>query len=491
MKNFWEAYTKVSLILRIVIGLVIGAILGFVLPESLIESSDFAAGGAGNTFLIGFSQFIALLGTLFTSALKGLAPVLVFFLVISVLANAKSAGTMKTIIILYLISTFVAALVAVIASYLFPIEMIFADPPEDAGTAPSGIAEVLTTLVTNAVANPVSALYNANYIGILCWAVVLGIALRAATANTKKVFENVADAVTTVVRWVINLAPFGIMGLIYTSVSSSGAEIFTTYGLLLLLLVGCMLFIAFVANPLMTFICIRKNPYPLVWRCLKESGLMAFFTRSSAANIPVNMELCEKLGLEKDNYSVSIPLGATINMAGAAVTISVMTMSTCWALGISVDIPTAVILSVLSAISACGASGVAGGSLLLIPLACSLFGISNDIAMQVVGVGFVIGVIQDSCETAINSSSDVLFTAVAEYRARLKAGIDFKPGEDDDPVELPIHNKKSKGTEASDDSNNADGSDAPNTSDKGGNGAGSASADSASGGSGNAENADS
>ena len=437
MKNFWAAYTKLSLILRILIGLVIGAILGFLLPESLVESSEFAAGGAGNTFLIGFSQFIALLGTLFTSALKGLAPVLVFFLVISVLANAKSAGTMKTIIILYLVSTFVAALVAVLASYLFPIEMIFADPPEDAGTAPSGIAEVLTTLVTNAVANPVSALYNANYIGILCWAVVLGIALRAASANTKKVFENVSDAITKVVRWVINLAPFGIMGLIYTSVSSSGAEIFTTYGLLILLLVGCMLVIAFVANPLMAFICMRKNPYPLVWRCIKESGLMAFFTRSSAANIPVNMELCKKLGLNKDNYSVSIPLGATINMAGAAVTISVMTMSTCWALGISVDIPTAVILSVLSALSACGASGVAGGSLLLIPLACSLFGISNDIAMQVVGVGFVIGVIQDSCETALNSSSDVLFTAVAEYRARRKAGIDFKPGQDDEPVELP------------------------------------------------------
>ena len=437
MKKLWNSWNSVSLILRIVVGLLVGAVLGIVLPETLVGADGFASGGAGNTFLVGLTEFVTLLGTLFTSALKGLAPVLVFFLVISALANAKGAGTMKTIVILYLISTFVAALVAVVASFIFPIEMVFADPPEEAAAAPSGIAEVLGTLVMNAVANPVDALMNANYIGILCWAVVLGIALRTAKEHTKEVFENVASAVAKVVRWVISLAPFGIMGLIYKSVASSGVEIFTTYGLLILLLVGCMVVIAFGANPLMTWICIRKNPYPLVWRCLKDSGLMAFFTRSSAANIPVNMQLCEKLGLDEDNYSVSIPLGATINMAGAAVTISVMTMSTCHALGIAVDIPTAVILSVLSAISACGASGVAGGSLLLIPLACSLFGIGNDVAMQVVGVGFVIGVIQDSCETALNSSSDALFTAVAEYRARRKAGIPFSPGEDDDPVKLP------------------------------------------------------
>ncbi len=437
MKRIWEKYSGISLILRIVIGLAIGAMLGVALPLSVVEAAGYADAGALNGFLAGLSQFITLLGTLFTSALKGLAPVLVFFIVISALANAKGAGTMKAIIILYLVSTFVAALVAVVASFIFPIDMVFADPPEEDVTAPSGIAEVLTTLIMNAVANPVDALANANYIGILCWAVVLGIALRAAKEHTKEVFANVAGAVGKIVGWVINLAPFGIMGLIYKSVASSGIEIFTTYGLLILLLVGCMLVIAFVTNPLITWICIRKNPYPLVLRCLKDSGVMAFFTRSSAANIPVNMQLCEKLGLEEDNYSVSIPLGATINMAGAAVTISVMTMSTCHVLGISVDIPTAVILSVLSAISACGASGVAGGSLLLIPLACSLFGIGNDVAMQVVGVGFVIGVIQDSCETAINSSSDVLFTAVAEYRARLKAGLPFKPGEDDDPVKLP------------------------------------------------------
>ncbi len=431
MKHFWEKYNGVSLILRIVIGLAIGAVLGVLLPASVT-----GADGC-NTFLVGFTQFIILLGTLFTSALKGLAPVLVFFIVISALANAKGAGTMKTIIILYLVSTFIAALVAVVASFIFPIDMVFADPPEEDVTAPSGIAEVLTTLVLNAVANPVDALVNANYIGILCWAVVLGIALRAAKDHTKEVFENVANAVAKIVEWVISFAPFGIMGLIYKSVSSSGIEIFTTYGLLILLLVGCMLVIAFGANPLIAWICIRENPYPLVLRCLKDSGLMAFFTRSSAANIPVNMRLCRALGLDEDNYSVSIPLGATINMAGASVTISVMTMATCHALGVSVDIPTAVILSVLSAISACGASGVAGGSLLLIPLACSLFGISNDVAMQVVGVGFVIGVIQDSCETAINSSSDALFTAVAEYRERRRAGIPFHAGKDDEPVRLP------------------------------------------------------
>ncbi len=431
MKHFWEKYNGVSLILRIVIGLAIGAVLGVLLPASVT-----GADGC-NTFLVGFTQFIILLGTLFTSALKGLAPVLVFFIVISALANAKGAGTMKTIIILYLVSTFIAALVAVVASFIFPIDMVFADPPEEDVTAPSGIAEVLTTLVLNAVANPVDALVNANYIGILCWAVVLGIALRAAKDHTKEVFENVANAVAKIVEWVISFAPFGIMGLIYKSVSSSGIEIFTTYGLLILLLVGCMLVIAFGANPLIAWICIRENPYPLDLRCLKDSGLMAFFTRSSAANIPVNMRLCRALGLDEDNYSVSIPLGATINMAGASVTISVMTMATCHALGVSVDIPTAVILSVLSAISACGASGVAGGSLLLIPLACSLFGISNDVAMQVVGVGFVIGVIQDSCETAINSSSDALFTAVAEYRERRRAGIPFHAGKDDEPVRLP------------------------------------------------------
>lgn len=405
MKELWRKWDSISLIKRIVVGLVIGAILGITCGT-----------------VPGLSDVLTLLGTLFTSALKAIAPILVFFLVISALANAKTSGSMSTIVVLYIISTFLAALVAVIASFIFPIEMTLVVDPSVEQASPEGIGEVLSSLVASIVANPVDALVNANYLGILAWAVMLGVALRAAKAATKDVFHNVADAIGQVVHWIISLAPFGIMGLVFTAVSTNGIEIFTEYGQLLLVLVGCMLFIAFVVNPALVWVNIRKNPYPLVWRCIKESGLTAFFTRSSAANIPVNMTLCRKLGLDEDNYSVSIPLGATINMAGASVTISVMTMTACHTLGIAVDIPTAVILSVLAAVSACGASGVAGGSLLLIPLACSLFGISNDVAMQVVGVGFIIGVIQDSCETALNSSSDVLLTATAEYRARRIAG---------------------------------------------------------------------
>lgn len=400
LKKIGRAWNSISLIKRILVGLIIGAALGVFVP--------------GN-------EVVELLGTLFVSALKGVAPILVFFLVISALANAKTAGSMKTVVALYIVSTFVAALVAVVASFLFPIELTLT-AGEVEQSSPSGIGEVLATLVSNIVSNPVDALINANYIGILAWAVVLGIALRAASQNTKDVFTSVSDAVSQVVRWIISLAPFGILGLVYTSVGENGLEIFTEYGQLLLVLVGCMLIIALITNPLLVFWGIRKNPYPLVLRCLKDSGLTAFFTRSSAANIPVNMELCRKLGLDKDNYSVSIPLGATINMAGAAVTISVMAMMAAHTMGIAIDLPTAVILSVLAAVSACGASGVAGGSLLLIPLACSLFGIGNDVAMQVVGIGFIIGVIQDSYETALNSSSDVLFTATAEYREWRKQG---------------------------------------------------------------------
>lgn len=407
--NILRKWNDINLIWRIVIGLVIGAIVGIFAPADI--------------------AVIELLGTLFVSALKAVAPILVFFLVSSALANAKTAGSMKTVVVLYLVSTFLAAFVAVAASFMFPIEMTL---PGEAGEMenepPEGIAAVLLTLLNNVFSNPVDALLNANYLGILAWAIVLGIALRAAKAATKSVFENVSQAMTKIVRWVINLAPFGIFGLVYTAVSTSGVEIFTTYGTLLLLLVGCMLFVALVMNPIIVAICIRRNPYPLVLRCLRDSGITAFFTRSSAANIPVNMKLCQDLGLNKDSYSVSIPLGSTINMAGAAVTISVMTMATCHMLGISVDFPTALILSVLSALGACGASGVAGGSLLLIPMACSLFGIGNDIAMQVVAVGLIIGVIQDSCETAVNSSSDALFTATAEYRSRRKRGIEFFPG---------------------------------------------------------------
>lgn len=410
MKTIARAWSSISLVKRIIIGLIIGALLGVFAPTGI--------------------EIISLLGTLFVSALKGVAPVLVFFLVISALANARAAGSMKTIVILYMVSTFLAALTAVVASFLFPSTITLIDAAETAQASPQDIGEVLTALVMNIVSNPVDALMNANYIGILAWAIVLGFAMRAASDNTKQVFTNVSEAVSKVVRWVIACAPFGILGLVYTTVSENGLEIFTEYGHLLLVLVGCMLFIAFIINPLMVWVNIRKNPYPLVWRCVKESGLYAFFTRSSAANIPVNMELCRKLGLNKDTYSVSIPLGATINMAGAAVTIAVMTLACCNTMNVSVDLPTAVILCVLAAVSACGASGVAGGSLLLIPLTCSLFGISNDIAMQVVAIGLIIGVIQDSCETALNSSSDALFTATADYREQRIAGKDFNPGKD-------------------------------------------------------------
>lgn len=398
-----KAWSSISLVKRILVGLVIGAVLGILLP--------------GNAL-------IELPGTLFVSALKAVAPILVFFLVISALANAKAVGSMKTVIVLYLISTFIAALIALIACYLFPVALTLSVEAVEQ-TSPSGVGEVLGTLLTNIVANPVDALLNANYIGILAWGVALGIALRAASTSTKDVFVSVSDAVSQVVRWIIEFAPFGILGLVYSSVSTNGLEIFTEYGQLLLVLVGSMLIIALITNPILAFWGVRKNPYPLVFRCLKESGLTAFFTRSSAANIPVNMELCRKLGLNKDNYSVSIPLGATINMAGAAVTITVMTMMTASTMGITVDLPTALILCVLASVSACGASGVAGGSMLLIPMACSLFGIGNDIAMQVVAIGFIIGVVQDSCETALNSSSDVLFTATAEFNTMRKSGEEF------------------------------------------------------------------
>ena len=410
MKELWRKWDNISLIKRILLFLVIGAVLGIIAKDLVV---------------------IPLLGSIFVNALKAIAPILVFFLVISALANAKADGSMKTIIILYLISTFVAALVAVLASMLFPVEVTLVGVEGASQSSPEGIGEVLSTLIMNLGANPIEALVSENFLGILAWAALLGIALRAARESTKDVFTNVADAIGRIVHWIISLAPFGIMGLVYSAVSTNGLEIFTEYGMLLLVLVGCMLFIAFVTNPLIVFAYIRKNPFPLVLRCLKDSGITAFFTRSSAANIPVNMELCRKLKLDKDNYSVSIPLGATINMAGAAVTITVMAMTACHTMGVTVDIYTAVILSVLAAVSACGASGVAGGSLLLIPLACSLFGLDTDIAMQMVAIGFIIGVVQDSCETALNSSSDVLLTATAEYHKRRKMGqeIDFSEWE--------------------------------------------------------------
>lgn len=418
VKQIARAWTSVSLIKRILVGLILGAIIGAVGPAGI--------------------EVITLLGNLFVGALKGVAPILVFFLVLSALASAQGKTNMKTIIILYLVSTFAAAIVSVVATTIFPVELTLTSAEGVSQSSPSNVWEVLTTLLMNAVSNPVEALVKANYIGILVWAVVLGLAMRSATQAANDVFNDISTAVSTVVGWIIQLAPFGIFGLVYTSVSTNGLDIFVEYGQIILLLVACMFFIALVVNPLIVFVVTRKNPFPLIFRCLKDSGLFAFFTRSSAANIPVNMELCEKLGLNKDSYSVSIPLGATINMAGAAVTITVMAMCAAYTLGISIDAPTAVILSVLASVSACGASGVAGGSLLLIPLACSLFGIPNDIAIQVVAIGFIIGVIQDSCETALNSSSDVLFTATAEYREWIRAGrTDFDMGKDNTPFVEP------------------------------------------------------
>ena len=363
-------------------------------------------------------------GTLFVSALKAVAPILVFVLVASALAqgNSKLDSRFGTVLFLYLFTTFLSAVVAVLTSRMFPQTISLGDAA-DADVVPQGLSEVVQTLLTNIVANPIQAMIDGNYICILMWACLFGLAMKGIANESSKAFlANVADGVSQVIRWVINLAPFGIMGLVFTSVSENGLAAFTEYGSLLLLLVGTMLLMVLVFGPLVIFLYLHRNPYPLVYRCFKESGLTAFFTRSSAANIPVNMQLCEKLGLDKDMYSVSIPLGATINMNGAAITITIMAMAAANTMGIQISLPAAILLSVVSALGACGASGVAGGSLLLIPMACSLFGISNDIAMQVVGVGFIIGVIQDSVETCLNSASDVEFAATAEYHAWLKQG---------------------------------------------------------------------
>ena len=395
MKKIIESWNRISLIKKIICGLAVGVILALAVPQLNV---------------------ISLLGNLFVGALKAIAPLLVLFLVMSALASQREGkqSNIKRIIFLYLLGTFLAGCVAVAASFLFPVTIALTDSTSTTAP-PSGIGEVVNSLLMSLVSNPVDALVNANYIGILAWAVLLGIALRKAGDSTKKAISEISDALSQIVRWVIACAPFGVMGLVFATISQQGLSSLLSYGRLILLLVGSMAFVAFVVNPIITFIGIRKNPYPLVLKCLKDSGITAFFTRSSAANIPVNMKLCEELGLDRDTYAVSIPLGSTINMGGAAVTISTLALAAVHTLGIPVDIPTAIVLCVLSAISACGASGVAGGSLLLVPLACSLFGISDDIAMQVVGVGFIVGVIQDSCETAINSSTDVLYTAVAEF----------------------------------------------------------------------------
>lgn len=360
---------------------------------------------------------VAVPGILFVGALKAIAPVLVAVLVVSSVARARAGigGRFRTVIGLYMVGTLLAATLAVLAGRLFPVEMILAGVTGAESQVPQQLGDVFYTIAQNLMSNPVEAVAEANYLSILLWAIIIGLALKkAASPSTIDILSEWAETISTVVRWVIQCAPFGIMGLVFSTVSQSGLHIFTTYGRLLLLLVGCMLTVALVLNPLIVAVMLRCNPYPLVFRCLRESAASAFFTRSSAANIPVNMALCKRMGLDEDFYSVSIPLGCTINMNGAAVTITTMTLATCHTLGIDVSLGSALVLSILATLGACGASGVAGGSLLLIPMACSLFGISNDIAMQVVAVGFIIGVVQDSVETALNSSADVIFTATAE-----------------------------------------------------------------------------
>ncbi len=395
--------SRLSLPQRILIGLILGTILGLLVPQA---------------------TFIGILGSLFVGALKAIAPLLVFTLVISSLCHNQTGFDRRFgfVIFEYLLTTLLAALVAVAASFAFPVSMSL-EGVEAVESAPGGVFEVLESQLVGMVSNPILAIASGSYLSILFWAVVTGVlAKKFAKPETLHTLDDLSNVIGQVVKWIINLAPFGILGLVFSSVATSGLAIFTVYGKLLAVLVGCMLFTALVLNPILVAIAIRANPYPLVWRCIRESGVTAFFTRSSAANIPVNMRLCQRLGLDREFYSVSIPLGATINMDGAAVTITVMTLAAAHTMGIELTLARAFLLSILATVAACGASGVAGGSLLLIPMACSIFGISADIAMQVVGVGFIIGVVQDSVETALNSSGDALFTAAAEYAHWRKVG---------------------------------------------------------------------
>ena len=399
-----KKWNSLSLITRICIGLVIGAILGLAVP--------------GMTW-------ISMAGTLFVGALKAVAPLLVFVLVASSLANASGGNMTKfrTVIILYLFSTLCAAIVAVLVNFIHPVTLSLAGVDALEGyTTPDSVSQIVSNLLLSFVANPIDALVKANYIGILFWAVILGLALKKASDTTKQTLADLADGLSVIVRWVINCAPFGILGLVFDAVSSNGLKIFTTYGELILVLVGSMLLVALVVNPLIVGLVLRHNPYPLIFHCIRKSGVTAFFTRSSAANIPVNMELCRELGLDEDMYSVSIPLGSTVNMDGAAAVITTFALTAAYSAGAEVTLPMAILLSIVATFSACGTSGIAGGSLLLVPLGCSLFGIPNDIAMQVVGVGFIISVIQDSLETALNSSGDVIFTATAEFLEWKKQG---------------------------------------------------------------------
>lgn len=395
---------KVPLIEQIAIGLVIGIMLAVFVPSAV--------------------PFVSIFGDLFVSALKGVAPVLVFILVMNAMTQRKSDGdtNMKPIVTLYVLGTFAASLVGVTLSFLFPVTLQLSIGNSEINP-PSGIAQVFHTLIMNVVDNPVNALLRANYIGILAWAVIIGLAMHSvAKEETKKVFDDLSKGITIVVSWVIRFAPLGIMGLVTQSISASGLSALLSYIKLLGVLIASYALVALVMNPIIVFAKIHRNPYPLVFATIRESGIYAFFTRSSAANIPVNLSLCKRLGLNPDTYTISIPLGATINMAGASITISVLALAAANTLGIQVDLLTALLLCLISTVGACGASGVAGGSLLLIPVACASFGISNDLAMQVVGVGFIISVLEDACETALNSSSDVLFTATAEFAERAKRG---------------------------------------------------------------------
>ena len=405
--NLIQKWNSISLIKRILCGMIIGIILALVIPQVTI---------------------IGTLGTLFINALKAIAPVLVFVLVTTALARTVTGGgkTMGRIVVLYLIGTFAAAVCSVLLCSIFnptlPLDGIDSTP----GEAPASVFDVISTMILGIISNPLGAIVNGNFLGILVWGIVFGIALRHSSDKTKGFLQDISDAVSLVIKWVISLAPFGILGLVFTAVSENGLDIFIDYGILLAILVACMAFVALVMNPIIVFTQIRQNPYPLVFKCLKESFVTAFFTRSSAANIPVNMELCKSLGLDEKNYSTSIPLGATINMAGAAITITVMTLACVNTLGIEVPILVKILLCFVAALGACGASGVAGGSLLLIPMACSLFSIPSDIAWAVVGIGSIIGVVQDSCETGLNSSTDALFTAAAEFHDRKAAGEEIK-----------------------------------------------------------------
>ena len=391
-----------NLMIRILTGVILGAILALTCPG--INS-------------------IAFLGTLFVGALKAIAPILVFILVTSSISKAQEGlgKKFRKIVALYIISTFIAAVIAVFAGRIFPVSIVLSDIAGADNAAPGALGEVFRNILNEVVSNPVKAIMNANYLSILFWAIITGLSLKKlANKNTISTIHDFAESVSMVVKWIIQCAPIGIMGLVYGAVSESGVEIFSTYGKLLLLLVGCMFVVSLIINPIIVAVLIRRNPYPLLWQCLKESAVSAFFTRSSAANIPVNMNLCRRMGVDEDFYSVSIPLGSTINMNGAAITITVMTMATCHTLGIVPSLGSALLLSIIATFAACGASGVAGGSLLLIPMACSLFGISNDIAMQVVAVGFIIGMIQDSFETALNSSGDAFFTIATDMQERIK-----------------------------------------------------------------------